>query len=425
MAKFAEIILTNTNLTGVTNSFSVFLKHCSGSTYTTIQTGLTYSDFPYLVNLDNTFGSINCYDYQVSEDLTGLICGGQQYTGITPSVSVTPTTTPSVTSTPQVSLTSTPTTTPSVTQTPTITPSVTPSNVSETVVSFGVEYSSGSTIATYTFTADTVVNEDLTINFKNIIYKNNGDEIDINSSVTILQNNRIGSNSVTLSSVDYADIRPYEMSYADITSNKSDVIYNKYSKVVYDEKPDPAKYVNYLFKPCCSDGTRPLNLMVTEESLQPTGWVGLGFGVLVNGVCYIASEPGGDGSDGTYYGPDIKSCSEIYGCRPCETVTPTPTKSLQPTPTKSLRPTPTISPTPSICNGLDCDVEVTPNPSITPTQTPITPLSCDVAVTPVPTITPTQTTITNLDCDVMVTPVPTVTPTQTVITNLNCDVDVS
>ena len=74
MAQFAEITLTSTNLTGGTNFFTVDMKECSSSGFTTIQTGLTYTDFPYLVNLDDNFGSITCYDYEVSEIVTGLVC---------------------------------------------------------------------------------------------------------------------------------------------------------------------------------------------------------------------------------------------------------------------------------------------------------------------------------------------------------------
>ena len=77
MATFARILLTSTNLTGVTNTFTVELKDCSSPTYTTISTGLTYDSFPYLVNLDETFGSISCYDFKVSESISGLICSGQ------------------------------------------------------------------------------------------------------------------------------------------------------------------------------------------------------------------------------------------------------------------------------------------------------------------------------------------------------------
>ena len=92
MALFAEITLTSTNLTGVTNFFTVDMKPCSSGSYTTIQTGLTYSDFPYLVNLDDNFGTISCYNYKVTESVTSLICSGQTnvcnnlngYTGTTP-----------------------------------------------------------------------------------------------------------------------------------------------------------------------------------------------------------------------------------------------------------------------------------------------------------------------------------------------------
>jgi hypothetical protein len=130
MAQFAEITLTSTNLTGGTNFFTVDMKECSSPTFTTIQTGLTYSDFPYLVNLDENFGVINCYDYKVSESTTSLVCSGQtNITGATPTPTPSVTTTPSITATPSItpnaSSSPTPTITPSITVTSSITPTIT------------------------------------------------------------------------------------------------------------------------------------------------------------------------------------------------------------------------------------------------------------------------------------------------------------
>ena len=473
MAKFAEITLTNTNLTGLTNTFSVFLKHCSGSTYTTIQTGLTYSDFPYLVNLDNTFGSINCYDYQVSEEITGLICGGQEYTGVTPTNSVTPT--PSVTSTPDNTPTSSPTVTPSVTTstsqtptttvtpsvtstitntptitvtptitstitqtvtptysiTPTITPTVSPTTtpplcysinvytgtsyedvcassnvltiynntintllngidvytddcisqggvtplnvntyiletgntqvysvintggtitfignciepsptptITSTVtpsitpsltptpsvtsptgvtINIGAVYSSGSTVATYTLTASTRVDRDTRVEFKNILYDISGNPIEISTGATITIGNITGSTTVTLSGVDYKNIKGYETSFSAFTSSGTLVKnINKYSKVEFINKSTPLM-VPWIFTGCCiTDGS--IEILVPEDATQPGGWVDLGWGVLYNNKCYMAYHSGGNGSYGEFYGPDAKTCSPIYGCESC------------------------------------------------------------------------------------------------------------
>jgi hypothetical protein len=116
MAQFAEITLTSTNLTGGTNFFTVDMKECSSPTFTTIQTGLTYSDFPYLVNLDENFGVINCYDYKVS---------GATPTP-TPSITATPSITPNASSSPTPTVTPSITVTSSITPTITVTPSITP-----------------------------------------------------------------------------------------------------------------------------------------------------------------------------------------------------------------------------------------------------------------------------------------------------------
>ena len=147
MPQFAEIILSNTNLTGSTNFFTLDMKECSQNTFTTIETGLTYSDFPYFVDLNEHFGPIDCFNYELSESLTGLICSGQTFSG-------TPTPTPSTTTTPTPTITATvtPSITPSVTTTTTPTPTPSLSPQSGETLSMGVEYESGSTVAIYSFT---------------------------------------------------------------------------------------------------------------------------------------------------------------------------------------------------------------------------------------------------------------------------------
>ena len=94
MSQLVEINLSSTNLTGLTNQFSVFVKDCSDITFTTVETGLTYSNFPYLVDLESAIGVVSCYDYKVVESLTNLSCSGQTIIP-SPTPSITPTTTPS------------------------------------------------------------------------------------------------------------------------------------------------------------------------------------------------------------------------------------------------------------------------------------------------------------------------------------------
>jgi hypothetical protein len=455
MANFAEITLTNTNLTGETNFFTIKVKECSSPSFITVQTGLTYADFPYLVNLDETIGEITCYEYNVSETLTNLVCSGVTYIG-TPSVtpSSTPTTTPSVTTSVTgvtVTPSSTPTTTPSVTTSVTgvtVTPSLTPSNtVTPTVTStpsvtptpdacynynvytastfndvcesnnqitiysnsstltngsivtlqncinysgipldddiyfklsgdsfyfttyngdgsiilagycpsptptptststptptitvtpsstpfptpsstpatgvtvdIGAVYESGSTIANYTLTASTRVSTDTRIDFKNILYDNLNNEIPISTGVTINRGRVTGSTKVTLTSVDYKNIKGYQTSFSAITTSGENVkSVNKYSKVDFLDK-SADNLVNWIFTGCCvSDGQ--IEIRVPFEATVPNGWVYLGWGVIYNDRCYMASQPGGSGVDGQFYGPDAKSCSPIYGCQTCQ-----------------------------------------------------------------------------------------------------------
>ena len=487
MANFAEISLTSTNLTGVTDFFTVQLKECSSGSYTTVQTGLTYSDFPYLVNLDDLFGSITCYNYIVTESRTQLSCNGTSYIGsttptptisvtstptVTPtstpafSVTVTPTTTPSttpssgVTTTPTPTVTTTPSTTPAsgvtttptptVTTTPSTTPTVTttptPSPTPESI-DFGASYSSGSTIVDYSFTASTLQSQDNTISFQNVIYKTDGTKIKISTGVTFNTISRIASTRVTLPTLDYNDLKSYDTSFSAITNTlNKDYTYNKYSDIKYPDKPTKP-LVNYIFRNCCKDyKPQYIYIQVPYEETLTGGWVNLGYGIVYKRYCYVPYTQGGDGSLGPIYGFDIKQC-KTPECPSCPSATPTPTLSLTPSstprPGETLTPTPTIShtptttptisitpqvtptPSPSECDGIDCVVEVTPNPSVTPTQTVQTNLSCDVIVTPDVTPTPTQTVQTNLSCDVQVTPNVSPTPTQTIITDLDCEITVN
>ena len=495
MAQFARITLTNTNLTGATNFFTVKMKECSQGSLTTIQTGLTYSDFPYLVNLDDNFGSITCYFYNVSESTTGLVCSGQTFIGSptpTPTISITPTNTPSVTpsstgvtptpsmtvsvtTTPSVTVTTTPsvtsspsstgvtptpsvtvTTTPSVTPTPSITSTVTPSNtttptttpsltptntvtptptpsppechtiivytgdslnnvcvssnsltlysndsenlstgidvytdncpiqggtlkldsnifivesgstnvyrtfsagtisyvgtcsfatptttptptmtptvtvsVTPTItptpsnssptgvtLNMGLSYKSGSTIADYSVSASTQVDENTTISFKNVLYDTSDNAINISTGVTINSGNLVGNTRVTLGSVDYSTVKGYETVISGITTLGTNVkTVDKFTEVDFSGKSNPTM-VNWIFTGCCiEDGN--IEIQVPTEATLTGGWVDNGWGVLHHDRCYMAHQSGGTGNDGQYFGADAKLCSSTYGCPSC------------------------------------------------------------------------------------------------------------
>jgi hypothetical protein len=212
--------------------------------------------------------------------------------------------------TPTVTSTITPTLTPTLTPTPSVT---SPTGIT---VNMGTIYESGSTIANYSFTASTRVDRDTTISFKNILYDTSNRPIEISTGVTINAGNTIGTSSVTLESVDYKDIKGYETSFTAVTTTGALVkSINKYSQLEFVNKSTPLM-VPWIFTGCCiSDGS--IEILVPIDATAQGEWVALGWGVLHNDRCYMASHSGGSGVDGEYYGPDAKFCSPIYGCPSC------------------------------------------------------------------------------------------------------------
>lgn len=451
MALFAEITITNTNLIGPQFTYDLYIRDCNSTVWgNPVKTNLSYSDFPQYINLVDTLGpNAGCYTFKVQEVNTNLECSGTTYY-VTPTPTSTVTTTPTVTPTGNVSETPTPTQTQTptltVTSTPTITPTTTPtvtptSGTTQVInVDFGVDFRGGSTISDYSFTADTIQTSDLTISFKQKIYLLDGTEVKYRGDVIIPTGQRVGTTTVTLRDLNYANVQPYVLSYSEILSNKI-ISVNKYAKIVYEGKPPIGSFVYVTFINCCND-LETIQTLVPENSIEPTGWVNLKYGVVYNGNCYTKGRVGGNGKDGYFYGYDFRDCLDETVCPKCpgETPTPTPTSTLVTTPTttptltptESLTATPTTTPnaspsqtpttTPSLCD-LDCEVVTTPNPTPTPTTTntpSLCDLDCILSVTPYPTSTPTQTDF-DLDCIVGVTPYPTSTPTQTNF-ELDCDV---
>jgi hypothetical protein len=223
--------------------------------------------------------------------------------------------------------TPTPTSTPSVTLTPT--PTVTPSTsiVIESVdLSFNVVYSSGSTIANYEINASKVLENDLNIQFKNVLYDSvTNDEIPI--EVIGVMRAKTSSLNISASTIyDYSKIEPYQLSYENIITSGTNIIVqniNRYNSVIFENYTKPTES-NYQFISCCGDIIK--NLKVDASSK----WVIYNYGVIIDGTCYVPYKLGGDGSDGVYYGPDIKSCADT-NCPNCPSTTPTVTPTITPT----------------------------------------------------------------------------------------------
>ena len=314
-----------------------------------------------------------------------------------------------------VTPTVTPTSTPSDTPTPSITPTPTPTPNQDVDLDFDVDYSSGSTIAVFTITASEVLVDSLRVKFKNVLFNTlTQTDVELNAVVDIPAGSLSASTSAS-TSTNYANIQPYQTSYKDIKTTSGGVTVrniDKYHRVNFNGKTTPVTSF-YQFTDCCNTGGTK-NLEVDRTS----PWITDGYGVIIDGVCYIPRVLGGDGSDGLYYGPDFKDCS-FSGCQTC----PSPTPSITPTVTPTVTPSITPTVTPSNPYYLSCEVDtieynlqcvantieyilscdsifVTPSISVTPSVTP----SVNV-----PLSTPTQ----NQDVTPSISPTPSITPSLT------------
>jgi len=257
---------------------------------------------------------------------------------------------------------------------------------------FGVEYQSGSTRATFTVTSSKEVPNDLTVTFTNTIYDDvtSRDVSYEDVSVVISRGNTVGTTTVS-DPTDYSDIYPYQTSYENVRTEGSGITINtinKYSSVVFDGKTPPLTRA-YIFQDCCGYGNVK-NLLVDTSA----PWIINGYGVIIEGECYIPRAAGGSGADGEYYGPDFKDCTS-RDCPPCVSPTPSVTPSVSITPSVSVTPTSTITPTVTPTNPyyLVCDVVTREYYLTCDVDTDEYLLSCDSEILlPTPSVTPTITT---------------------------------
>jgi hypothetical protein len=304
---------------------------------------------------------------------------------VTPSITPTITNTPSITKTTTQTPTNTVTTTPTKTVTPTNTPTPTVTLDPQITVDFGATYESGSLIVDYVFTANTVVSENVTISFTNVLYDTVASQnIYIYTSVTINSGFSTGSTRVILADKSYNNLRKNYTEFLDVTSNRNNVNYNKFKSIVFEG--DSPIYAQYYGKKCCPGDPGPMDVYFNTATVD---WVN-DAGIVYNGVCYKIESQGDFGDFiGVYLGADFYGeCRDYQGCscyepQPSETATPTVTV------------TPTVSPSPPcnvdlgcFANGVECDLGCftygiecdfgcytnvtfnTPTPTPTMTQTP-------------------------------------------------------
>lgn len=122
MAVQGQISITNTNLSGGSYNFNIYIRNCGSSDWGSIIETIAYSGFPYYFDVDQVLtGSPTCYEYLVVEPTSLSQCTGTVNFA-------------------------TPTPTPTKTLTPTPTPN-------PLVVYLSQEFSSGSTVVQYTLNA--------------------------------------------------------------------------------------------------------------------------------------------------------------------------------------------------------------------------------------------------------------------------------
>jgi hypothetical protein len=138
MPLLAEITITNTNLSGESYNFDIYVRECGSQSWGSPIDNVQYSAFPYTFDVFSVLtGSPQCVEYLVDEPTTQSQCLGQsnlptppptETPTLTPTQTTTPTLTPTLPITPTISVTNSVTPTRTPTLTPTRTPTLTPTN---------------------------------------------------------------------------------------------------------------------------------------------------------------------------------------------------------------------------------------------------------------------------------------------------------
>ena len=310
---------------------------------------------------------------------------------VTPTPSETPTNTPAVTSTP----TQTATNTPTMTQTP----SPTVGTVTITILG---EFSSGSIVANYTATSNTILDATTEISFVNSLGSISGSPYVLSGSVIILSGQTVGSSNYIIPG-DYADLDDTS-TYSAITQTFTGSTTNTYvidTNSQFDVTPTPTPNVTSTPTPTQTPSETPsvtqtqtptntetptnTPTITQTPTTTPTAsrayWeytLGYDASVALNACSNYSSSPTvfygapGDGpgpnigevlytdsglttpvSDGYYSngvawyqvigGSGVITSADPNGCL----ISPTPTASSTPTPTPTNTETPTVTPQPT------------------------------------------------------------------------------
>ena len=391
MATQGQISITNTNLSGGSYSFEIYVRACGSGNWGSPIDTIPYSGFPYYFNVESILtGSPSCYEYLVEEPTTQAQCTGQ------------------------VIFTS-PTPTPTKTKTPTPTPTVTPPITSGVSLSIYSTFSEGSLLANYFLERDQTTTVDTYYQFQNKLATTGGSEIDLIAYVEIPQGATTGQTTVQLPFNSLNEIDPgYSVISNFVSTSEESVVVDRYAGVIFEGRVIPT--IRVIFAECC-------NLLPNIQIQVPTTatdtnsqnpWVLQGGVIQYQGNCYKFLQFGGNASNGFFAGPDASSCgaeicpscNAVVSPSPTRTATRTPTITPTNTKTPTLTPTNTPSPTPPCAdcdsNVVDCaevmgcysyPVAISPTPTRSATPTPTVTSTLTPTLTPTPSVTPT-----NLEC---------------------------
>jgi len=227
--------------------------------------------------------------------------------------------------------------------------------LSEIVINFGSEYGSGSTVIRYSFTASTTYNQNIRIDFDNILYDDvSNEQIVIRTGVTINAGSLIGESTVTLTK-DYSRLLKGFTEFLEVESSRPNTTFNKYAKVNFENYVPITARVSFL--KCCPDDPGE---EYAEADITSLSWYNDGGGIVVNRVCYLPTDKSSPSAiyAGIRYGADFfGNCEESRVCSCYVPPSPTPTSSVTKTPTPTQ--TQTLTPTPSGVYTLECSGSVT------------------------------------------------------------------
>lgn len=199
-------------------------------------------------------------------------------------------------------------------------------------------YYSGSLIADYILTSTQTFNQDISVNFTNILGVISGTPIEIVTGVTISSGQTRGTSQVIYSLYDYNNLSQIStLSNVELINLNQNIVLNFGSEVIFNTPPPSLTPTN---TPTPTITTTPTPSITATNTQTPT-----------------------------------------LSLTPTSTETPTPTI----TPTNTETPTPTVTETPTNTPTPTESETPTPTPTSTPTNTPTT------TETPTPTITSTNT----------------------------------